>query len=263
MDFQFLGTGNAAQVPCYGCHCAACERARNVIDFRRTPCSAKIQTEQGTLLLDAGQTNLAERFPVECLAAVLLTHYHMDHVQGLFHLRWGKNSRLPIFGPDDEQGCDDLYKHPGILCFEPAPALFHSFSLLGLEITPVPLNHSKPCVGYYITDGSRSVAYLTDTLGLPQETVTFLQSVKLEVLVVDCSYPPIPAPKNHNSLTEALAIVEQLQPQKTYLTHIGHDLDCFLLSQDYSLPANIFLAKDNQRIFKTGITLENTAAHYA
>ena len=89
---------------------------------------------------------------------------------------------------------------------------------------------------------------MTDTLGLPEKTEDFLKRVKPKVLVLDCSYPPTAKPRNHNSLTEALAIIKTLQPKKAYLTHIGHELDCFLLSDNYQLPANVFIARDNQLI---------------
>ncbi|MGH1440403.1 MAG: phosphonate metabolism protein PhnP [Cellvibrionaceae bacterium] len=249
-EFQFLGTGNARQVPCYGCDCVACVRARAVKDYRRGPCSAKITTPEGVILLDAGQTNLTERFAPSELHSILLTHYHMDHVQGLFHLRWGKASGLnvPVYGPDDDKGCDDLFKHPGILTFLPPPELFKPFELAGLSVTPVPLNHSKPCIGYIISDQVQTIAYFTDTLGLPENTYEYLSNIDLHTLIIDCSFPPRPEPQNHNSLTEALTIIERLNPKSTYLTHIGHDLDSFLMAGNYSLPANVFLAKDNQTI---------------
>ncbi len=248
MEFQFLGTGSASQVPCYGCDCIACERARGVNDFRRGPCSVKIKTDKGMILIDAGLPNLTELFRPDELKTILLTHYHMDHVQGLFHLRWGKNCNIAVLGSDDPNGCDDLYKHPGILNFLPSPKLFTEFTSSGLAITALPLNHSKPCIGYYIKDNTHSVAYLTDTLGLPEKTEDFLKLVKPKVLVLDCSYPPTLKPRNHNSLTEALAIIKTLQPKTAYLTHIGHELDCFLLSDNYQLPANVFIARDNQLI---------------
>lgn len=247
MLFQFLGTGNAAQVPCYGCDCIACQRAKTVSTYRRGPCSAKIQVGEQCLLLDAG-TSLVERFSPDEINTILLTHYHMDHVQGLFHLRWGVSTPIPVIGPDDEQGCDDLFKHPGMLHFLPPPTLFKTFYILGIEVTPLPLNHSKPTVGYLFNDGDTSLAYLTDTLGLPEKTQAFLQQQTLDVLVIDCSSPPKPNPRNHNTLTEALDIIDDLQPAKAYLTHISHQLDCFFLESRYPLPSNVFIASDNKKI---------------
>jgi phosphoribosyl 1,2-cyclic phosphate phosphodiesterase len=248
MEFQFLGTGSASQVPCYGCSCTACVRAKGFSKYRRGPCSVKIKTEKGMILIDAGLPNLAELFQPDELNTILLTHYHMDHVQGLFHLRWGKNCTITVIGPDDSKGCDDLFKHPGILNFLPSPELFKEFTSNGLTITALPLNHSKLCNGYYINDDTHCVAYLTDTLGLPQRTEDFLKTVKPKILVLDCSHPPTIKPRNHNSLTEALEIIKKLEPEKAYLTHIGHELDSFLLDNNYQLPTSVFIARDNQVI---------------
>ncbi len=247
MLFQFLGTGNAAQVPCYGCDCLACQRARAVSTFRRGPCSARIQVGDQNLLIDAG-THLTERFSPQEINTILLTHYHMDHVQGLFPLRWGVASPIPVLGPNDEHGCDDLFKHPGMLNFLPPPELFKTFYLLGIEVTPMPLNHSKPTMGYLFNDGQTSLAYLTDTLGLPEKTQTFLRQQPLDVVVIDCSSPPKPNPRNHNTLTEALDIIDDLQPRQGYLTHISHHLDTFLVESNYPLPENVFVAQDNKKI---------------
>lgn len=249
MNFQFLGTGNARQVPCYGCECPACVRALTFKNFRRTACSAKIETQRGIVLLDAGQHNLSERFTAGTIHSILLTHYHMDHVQGLFPLRWGKNQLIKVYGPDDADGCDDLYKHPGILEFQVAPAVFEPFTIDELTITPLPLNHSKQTMGFYIKNQHRAIAYLTDTLGLPEATESFLKNKSLDALILDCSYPPIEQPKNHNDLNLALSIIKSLNPDKAYLTHIGHDLDAYVMQHNVTLPENVFFANDNDTLF--------------
>ncbi|MGK3928170.1 hypothetical protein, partial [Enterococcus faecium] len=77
------------------------------------------------------------------LSRIMLTHYHMDHVQGLFPLRWGMGELIPVFGPPDSQGCDDLFKHPGILDFQAPFTPFEPVQWPGITVTPVPLQHSK------------------------------------------------------------------------------------------------------------------------
>ena len=263
MYFQFLGTGNARQVPCYGCECSVCKRARIVTTYRRGPCSAKIQIGEQVILLDAGLPDLTERFPPGTINTILLTHYHMDHVQGLFHLRWGKNQTIPVVGPDDDLGCDDLYKHPGILNFLPPPPLFHSFYLQDIKITPLPLNHSKPTVGYFLDFGESSLAYLTDTLGLPEKTQEFLSNNCPTILVLDCSSPPKENPKNHNTLTEALAISAIIKPGRTYLTHIGHELDAYILENNVVLPEMVYLASDNEKILLPTTINQSINLHHA
>ncbi|WP_421667256.1 hypothetical protein [Pectobacterium polaris] len=57
------------------------------------------------------------------------------------------------------------------------------------------------------------LAYLTDTIGLPPETVQFLSAYTLDYAVVDCSHPPQTIPlRNHNDVTRALEIFTQLNP---------------------------------------------------
>src|SRR3546814_8393968 len=102
MRLTLLGTGNAGQVPVYNCFCAACTRARTQSQHRRGPCSALLEFGSQRWLVDAGLTDLAERFPPGSLNGVIQTHYHADHAQGLLHLRWGQNMRLPVLGRSEE-----------------------------------------------------------------------------------------------------------------------------------------------------------------
>lgn len=243
MKFTFLGTGDVQQVPVFGCDCIACLQAQQQPERRRTPTSALIRCEGEVTLLDAGQLHLEQRFAPGEISRIVLTHYHMDHVQGLFALRWGKGRRIPVFGPPDEQGSDDLYRNPGLLHFQPFVVPFQPVAYGALTLTPLPLIHSRITFGYLIAYRNWRLAYLTDTVGLPPETVTFLQQQPLDALVLDCSHAPRDdAPRNHNDVTRALQIHDQLQPAATWLTHISHEVDNWLLNN--SLPANIQVASD-------------------
>lgn len=103
----------------------------------------------------------------------------MDHVHSLFDLRWGKGASIPVHSPDDAKGCDDLYKHPGVLDFSFRAYPFESFEWQGITVTPLPLIHSKPTLGYAFEFEGQSIAYLTDTNGLPSETTQWLKERSL------------------------------------------------------------------------------------
>lgn len=105
---------------------------------------------QGNDLIGCGIAGFGAAIFGGANSTFLLTHYHMDHVQGLFPLRWGCGNSIPVYGPPDEQGCDDLFKHPGILAFQPPLAPFATVELGGMRITPLPLQHSKLTHGYLI-----------------------------------------------------------------------------------------------------------------
>lgn len=250
MRITLLGTGDAGGVPLPGCDCTACVRARNDSRYRRRPCAALVEAGDTRVLLDAGLPDLAEKFPPGSLSAIVLTHFHPDHVQGLFHLRWGTGERIPVFGPPDSEGCADLYKNHGLLEFRRL-SKFLRFEIGDLKITPLPMIHSKVTFGYAIEDAmNRRFAYLTDTAGLPPATESFLRDWHPRSLVLDCTYPPRQeAPRNHNDLSRALALAESIAAEVCLLTHIGHELDAWLAGNpDGCVGANV--ARD-------GTVLEN------
>jgi len=52
---------------------------------------------------------------------------------------------------------------------------------------------------------------------------------------------------SHFNLEEALAFIEEVQPEKAFLTHISHMLG-FHKEVEQQLPAHVFLAYDNLKI---------------
>src|SRR5690606_33795091 len=85
---------------------------------------------------------------------------------------------------------------------------------------------------YLLAHEGRRVAYLTDTAGLPGDTLRALRLHPPDLLVLDCTYPPLgDAPRNHNDLTLALETVRALRPARTVLTHIGHEFDAWLMER--------------------------------
>jgi phosphoribosyl 1,2-cyclic phosphate phosphodiesterase len=249
MRLTLLGTGDARQVPVYGCDCAACHAARHDERLRRRPCCALVEVGEQRWLIDSGLTDLTERFPPRSLSGILQTHYHADHAQGLLHLRWGQGLVIPVHGPADPEGLADLYKHPGILDFSRPFMPFESRALGDLQVTALPLLHSRPTLGYLLEGGGRRIAYLTDTVGLPHDTQTFLQREALDVLILDCSMPPQPhAPRNHNDLTLALKTIDGLKPGQAVLTHVGHTLDAWLMEHAEDLPEHVRVARDAMKV---------------
>lgn len=246
MKLEFLGTGNCACVPVYGCNCTACSSSRSNPQLKRLPTCGRISTRNQTILIDAGHPDLAEIAPRASIDRVLLTHYHVDHVQGLFHIRWGCcTPKLPVHGPNDQNGCADLLKHPGILDFTETLFPFESRMFGDIEVTPLPLNHSKPTLGYAFETTTTRVGWLTDTSGLPSESIDFLVHWSPDIIVIDCSFPPLKEPHaNHNDITAVLTLHRKIRPGKTFLTHISHQLDEWLMEHLSTLPDNVIVSRD-------------------
>lgn len=83
MQLTFLGTGGAQQVPVFGCDCLICQRMRREPAFRRRACSAMLNY-QGNDLIGCGIAGFGAAIFGGANSTFLLTHYHMDHVQGYF-----------------------------------------------------------------------------------------------------------------------------------------------------------------------------------
>src|SRR4029079_10198592 len=86
-QLTFLGTGTSTGVPALGCDCKTCTSGdpRN----QRYRSSVLITVPQGRILIDTPPelrlALLRERVPF--VHAILLTHYHVDHLFGLDDVR--------------------------------------------------------------------------------------------------------------------------------------------------------------------------------
>lgn len=244
-----LGTGDAGGVPLYGCQCLACERARLDPRFKRRPSTALVETDGTRLLIDAGLNDLAERFPAGTLSSILLTHYHPDHVQGLFHLRWGMGEPIDVWSPSDPEGCADLYKNSGLLRFHRLQE-FEPTLIGAATVTPVPMIHSKMTFGYCLESCGARIAYLCDTIGLPTGSIKFLQQWQPDCVVLDCCYPPKErSPRNHNDVKSALECADAIGARKVVFTHLSHELDLWLMGHNETLPRHIFIGYDELAIY--------------
>ena len=84
-------------------------------------------------------------------------------------------------------------------------------------VVPVPLFHGfMPVLGFRIG----AFAYLTDCNRIPDESWPLLEGVR--VLILDALRDR--KHSTHFTVGEALDVVARLGPERTYFTHICHDL---------------------------------------
>ena len=126
------------------------------------------------ILIDAGHPDIARIIEDKPVGCICLTHFHVDHVQGLFPMRWSKQAvEIKTHCPEDDVGCADLFKYPGPFLFSPkAPFTHWKQPHTGFYITTVPLQHSKRTPGYVIEFNGVRVAWLCDTGGLLTKPLT-------------------------------------------------------------------------------------------
>ncbi len=184
-----------------GLHVALCGAGGPLPDPKRSgPCVAVVAGKQ-LFVVDAGTNGLRNllrmRYPVGKIQAVLLTHFHSDHMDGLGEmatLRWvsGNNSQpLPVIGPEGVQqiveGFNIAYKQDSVgrnahhgdkvaplsgfgMVARPFPVpaagelatVYHDGDV---KIQALLVDHGpvKPAVGYLFTYKDRSLLVSGDT----------------------------------------------------------------------------------------------------
>ena len=97
------------------------------------------------------------------------------------------------------------------------PTTKQPFDVQGLAVQPLrALHHKLPVLGFRIGD----LAYLTDANQLPDSTMEQLRGADTIILNALRHEPHL----SHFTLSEAVAVLEELRPRRAYLTHISHQL---------------------------------------
>lgn len=242
MDITFLGTGNARGIPTFGCECPICARARRTSEGLRHCPSHLVSAGDEAFVLDAGRFDLHRQMEGNRIDSVVLSHFHPDHVYGLFLISWGRDRSITVHAPPDENGYADLLEDPGILEFEHVTP-FQAFALGSFSITPLPLNHSILTYGYAIEHHDSRLAYLMDTCGLPEESRDFLSDWNPDVAIIDCNQAPGNPKRSHNTPEQAIQIHRSIGAERSILSHLSCAV-CQWLASEAKLPADVQPAHD-------------------
>ena len=247
MKFTFLGTGTSTGVPEVGCKCEVCTSTDPRDARLRT--SALVEHANTTLLLDCGPDFRQQmlRADVKKIDALLMTHKHYDHLVGIDDLRpYTRDRELPIYADRETEMqirsffpyCFGRVKYPGVANIKICPVDQKSqFSIGDMEITPIRVFHGMfPITGYRINN----MAYITDMSYIEPGELEKLEGV--DVLVMNALRFSKPH-KTHQTVLEALEIVDYLKPRETYFTHLMHHIGLHAKIEK-CLPCGVHLAYD-------------------
>ncbi|WP_223649056.1 MBL fold metallo-hydrolase [Hymenobacter psoromatis] len=230
MTLTFLGTGTSSGVPMIGCACPVCRS----LDYRdkRLRVAVHLAVEGRSLVIDTGPDFRQQmlRAHISRLDGILFTHEHKDHTAGLDDVRafnFRQQQEMPVYA--EPRVLAQLqrefayvfaeHKYPGVpqVSLHPIADDQQPFDVLGLAVQPLRALHYKlPVLGFRVGD----LAYLTDANQLPASTMDQLRGADTIILNALRHEPHI----SHFSLSEAVAVLEELKPRRAYLTHISHQL---------------------------------------
>jgi phosphoribosyl 1,2-cyclic phosphate phosphodiesterase len=248
MRITLLGTGTSVGVPMIGCKCKVC-RSTDPRD-KRLRVSVLIEHKKKNIVIDTSADFRQQMLThhVTHLEAVLYTHEHYDHIAGFDDLRAFQflRQKAPVcyasktvathirkmfdyaFGAAIQEGGG--LPEVNLVEIDDRP-----FSVLGLDIVPIPILHGAlPIFGFRIG----GFAYLTDCSEIPKSSYLLLEG--LDTLILDgLRFKPHPT---HFSIDQAIAQANRIAPRITYLTHINHDVKH--RSTERTLPKHVRLGYD-------------------
>ena len=238
MKVTILGCGGSGGVPLLGPHWGECNPNNPKNRRRRVSIAIRQKTSVGetTILVDTSPDLRAQCLDagISQLTAILYTHDHADHTQGIDDVRFLKKpagqATIPAYGVratldvlarrfdyifrQSIEGSGHLYKP----FLRPVEAT-EPFEIEGIPILAFEQDHGfgSTSTGYRIGN----VAYCTDVSVLSDDALSKLTG--LDLFVVDClRWEPHPT---HAHFDQAIAWAKQLQPKHTLLTHMNHVLD--------------------------------------
>lgn len=251
MKLLLLGTGTSQGVPVIGCDCAVCTSPDPRDNRLRS--SALLSVGELNILIDAGPDLRQQmlRARVRHVDAILLTHEHNDHVIGLddvrpFNFRSGHPMSvyaLPRVAAEVRRRFEYVFGEPipglpriELRSIEPGAP----FEAAGVAVLPLDVLHGRlPILGFRFGD----LVYLTDVKTIAPAEIEKMRGCR-HLIISALRHRTHPV---HLSLAEALALIEDIQPQRAWLTHVSHEMGR-TAEVEPTLPPRVAFAYDGLEI---------------
>ncbi|GAA0596406.1 MBL fold metallo-hydrolase [Virgibacillus siamensis] len=188
-----------------------------------------IEKDDFTLLVDAGSGSLSKLQEYKAamdLDAVVISHYHADHIAdiGVLQYAWlvnsyvtGEKKILPIYGhTEDKKGFEGLtHKCTEGIAYDPDEQL----GIGPFHVTFQKTVHPVPCYGMRISDGSSTIVYTADT-AFSKSWYEFAKNTDL--LITDCNFYANQdgSKAGHMNSLDGAAIAKEANAGELLLSHL-------------------------------------------
>jgi phosphoribosyl 1,2-cyclic phosphate phosphodiesterase len=247
----FLGTGTSQGVPLIGCSCDVCMSGDE--RDKRLRSSILVESASTRVVVDTGPDFRQQllRLRIDRVDAVVFTHEHKDHIAGLDEIRafnFLSGKKMPVYATERvvtalKREFSYIFsdeKYPGVPEIELHLIDDAPFAIGDLLFEPVNVLHYRlPVKGFRIG----KFAYITDANFIPAAEKEKLRGLSVLVLNALRREKHI----SHFTLQQAVELADELAPEKTYFTHISHQLGTHAWL-DGELTKNMEAASDNLQI---------------
>ena len=243
----FLGTGTSQGIPMIACDCTVCQSSDE--RDKRLRVSVHIEIGGKSFIIDTGPDFRQQvlRAGIKRLDAVLYTHEHKDHTAGMDDVRgfnFHQQSSIPLYARAqviEQLKREFAYafgdnKYPGVPEIDVYELDGQPFTVQGIDIQPIFVKHYYlDVLGFRFGD----FTYITDANFIADEELAKVKGTKVLVINALRKTKHI----SHFTLDEALEVIEKIQPERAYITHISHMMGLHAEVQR-ELPPHVFLAHD-------------------
>ncbi|WP_027417880.1 MBL fold metallo-hydrolase [Aneurinibacillus terranovensis] len=194
-----------------------------------------LETDKGAILLDCGSavySRLMQYLPIEKLTAVIMSHYHHDHVCDIPILQYGvmmatiqkkMDTVFPIYGPTQPAEWAERMKYEKYTDLIPFNA-DSELEIAGVKVTFLRTDHSVECYAMKITDGIHTIVYGADS---GPETIwgSFVNDCDLFICEGTFTTPLAPSANlGHLTAREAAQLAAQSNAKQLLITHLSPDI---------------------------------------
>ncbi len=235
-----------------------------------------MKTDEGSFLIEISPDIRVQstRFDLPIVSDFLLTHWHFDHMYGLFELdayaEYFVDGNMKLYASEETKNwINNNFAHiPDVEVIK--VDAFAPFDLYGVKVTPFSVYHMKSqdentdesnldnTVGYLLEKNDRKIAYLTDCYKLPKKSLQLLQNVDIAIIdgtfLFEDEFPDkieqneIKSEPDHLHGQEIIDFANTLHAKKIIFHSISHLTEKTHDGLQQKLPENMFISYDGMKI---------------